>query len=158
MRRHTVLLLLSLSALNCASQRCAASKESAVFQLIHGGGWQRYPVGQLTLFQDHKLQAVSGYSAERRCVQLTAAQSKQLETYANEAFRNGLGASPASDDSRQIRLQTSSAQIDASYREPLRTLTPAGVVFVTYLDGLAQKSFGRFYSHTLKLARAPARR
>ena len=158
MYRQIALLLLSLSALNCVSQTCAASGDSAVFQLIHDGGWQRYPLGQITLFQDHTLQVVSGSSLERRCVQLTAAQSKQLQVYVNEVVRSGLGAPPSSDDSRQIHLLINGARLDASYREPLVTLTPAGVAFASYLDRLAQDSFGRFYGHTLKLSRAPAHR
>jgi len=151
-RRLLLILVLVVFTSNCSTQRCPAGLTSnSVFRLFHDGGWQRYPVAEMSLMDDGTLRVTSGYTGEIRCVRLSDADVNVLKHELNEVLRTGLGAPQVASDSRTLRLRVGNRQIDANYRATLQTLTPEGVKLITHLDRLAQHALRGFYCHTLTL-------
>jgi hypothetical protein len=151
---HRLLLILVLAVFtsNCRTQQCPAELTGTiVFRLIHSGGWQRYPVAEMSLTDGGTLRAKSDYTGEIRCASLSDTDVNLLKHELNGVLRAGLGSPRVSDDSRTIRLLVGSRQIDANYRATLLTLTPEGVKLITHLDHLAQHALRGFYCHTLTL-------
>jgi hypothetical protein len=117
-----------------------------MFEVTGYGGWTRYPIHRLSLFEDGTLVAAS--LDARRCASLSKAEADQLRTLVERVATAGLGKPVFCEDCRNIGLKFGAFNAMARYEYNVSDLTPEGAAFIRKLDVIAQNRFGRFYGHT----------